>query len=150
MTDTGFVLVKMNNDPIYDTLLQTIKEVEKNNPTGQTIIFNSYCDKINLYNLPILHLSKAQFFEGNLFIFDLPSVILTKNFPNVKKKILYTTSAQWSGNNASYDQWESLYLQDSLDILTNSQSLYDLYSICWKTPIGISERFSYEEISKFL
>lgn len=151
MKEIGFVLIKMLNDQAYDNILQTIKNIEKNNPYGQTIIFNSYSERIDNYNLPVLHLSQSQFFYGTLFLFDLPSVILTSKFPNVKNRILYTNSAPWAGNpNSQYQEWKSLYGQESLNIITANKELYDIYNICWKQPIGISERFNYEEISKFI
>jgi hypothetical protein len=151
MNDVGFVLVKIFNDDVHDTILSTIKEVEKNNPYNQTVVFNSYCDKSNVYNLPILHLSQSQFFNGTLFVFDLPSVILTSKFPNLKKRILYTGALPWATNPGTrYDEWRSLYDQNSLDILVNDIDTYNIYNICWKKPIGISERFNYEEVSKFI
>lgn len=149
--DIGFILIKLTNDPIYDTILQAAKEIEDNNPYGQTLIFNSYSDKVNTYNLPILHLSQSQFFYGTLFMFDLSSVILTKKFPNVKNRILYTNNAPWINSPGTrYSEWSSLYEQENLDILTNNMDLYEAYNICWKKPIGILEEFNYDKIKKFL
>lgn len=149
--DVGFLLIKLDNDPIYDSILQTIKEFENNNPYHQTIIFNSHCARINTYNLPILHLSQAQLFYGSLVIFDLQSIILTKNFPNLTKRVLYANSAPWEkAPQSHYKEWNSLYNQPSLDIVTSTQHLYNIYNICWKKPIGISEAFSYETFSKFV
>lgn len=149
--DIGFILIKLDNDPIYDTILQTIKQFEDNHPYNQIIIFNSYCNKINTYNLPILHISQSQFFSGSLVIFDLPSIILTKNFPNFKKRILYTSATPWENNPQSrFQEWNSLYSQQSLDIVTSNTKLYDIYNICWKKPIGIAEVFNYETFSQFV
>lgn len=151
MMDIGFVLIKMNNDKVYDNILQTIQQIESKNIFNQTVIFNSYSEKINTYNLPVLHLSQSQFFKGKLFLFDLPSIILTSKFPNVTQRILYTDSTPWVNSPGTrHSEWQSLYGQQSLDILTDSNELYDIYDICWKKPIGVSQRFSYEEISKFI
>lgn len=149
--DIGFLLIKLDNDPMYDTMLKTIKDFETNNPYNQVVIFNSSCNKIDTYNLPILHLSHAQLFYGTLVIFDLPSIILTKQFPNLTRRILYTNSAPWEKNPQSrYNEWDSLYNQNSLDIVTSNEHLYNIYNICWKKPIGISEVFNYETFSKFI
>lgn len=146
-SDVGFILVKSNNEKIYDDIFKTIKNIEDNNPYNQTLIFNSYNEKVETYNLPILHLSQAQFFYGTLFLFDLPSIILSNRFPNVTKRILYTGSLPWYANSTTtYQEWASLYNQENLDIITSNTELYDIYSICWKKPLGVSERFSYEEI----
>lgn len=149
--DIGFVLIKLDNDPKQDQILQTIKNFEINNPTKQVIIFNSVCNKINTYNLPILHLSQSQFFYGSLVIFDLPSIILSKDFPNLKKRILYTDSTPWEKNpHTRYEEWNSLYNQSSLDIVTANERLYNIYNICWKKPLGIAENFNYETFSHYL
>lgn len=151
MKDVGFIIVKLLNNKVCEDIVSTIKQIEKRNAYGQTIIFTSYSEKTNTYNLPVLHLSQAQFFTGTLFLFDLSSVILTSKFPNVKNRILYTNAAPWANNpQTSYEEWSSIYNQENLNILTNSQEMYDIYDICWKKPIGVSERFNYEEIAQFV
>lgn len=151
MTDIGFVLLKMNNDKVYDDILQTIKEFENNYPNNQIVIFNSYSEKINTYNLPILHLSQSQFVKGTLIIFDLPSIIVTNKFPNISKRILFANNIPWQNNTqTTYSEWLSLYNQDNLDIITSSKELYDIYDICWKKPLGICEGFKYENVKKFI
>lgn len=147
----GFILINLLNDVTYDHILQQIKKFEQNNIFGHTVIFNSFCNKVETYQLPILHLSQAQFFEGSVFIFDLPSILMTSKFPNYNKRILYTNNIPWMQNPKSfYAEWESLYQQNNLDILVTNQNLYDAYSLCWKKPIGIAEVFSYEQLSKFI
>jgi hypothetical protein len=149
--DIGFILIKLQNDPIHDNILRTAKEIEKNNIYGQTVIFNSFSEKVETHNLPILHISQAQFFNGKIFIFDLPSIILTEKFPNITRRILYTNSSPWTiSTNTQYKEWKSIYNQESLDILSGSKMIDDIYNICWKKTIGISERFSYEEIKEYL
>ena len=149
MTDIGFIMINIDNN-VEDSIFKTIQQIESNNPYKQTIIFNSYCNKINTYNLPILHISQAQFFTGVLFLFDLASVLLTNNFPNIKKRILYINNTPWSSGLTSYSEWESLFNQESLELLTANQELYDIYEICWKKPLGISKGFNYEDISPFI
>lgn len=147
----GFVLIKLQNNPMQDKILQTIKKIEEKNIYGQTVIFNSFTDKADTLNLPILHLSQAQFFYGDLFLFDLASVIVTQKFPNINKRILYTNNLPWtSTNNNLYAEWESIYLQHNLDLLVDSESIYDIYDICWKKPIGIAEEFNYEKVVQYI
>jgi hypothetical protein len=147
----GFILIKLQNNQTHDNILQTIKQVEDNNIYGQTIIFNSYSERIDPYNLPILHLSQAQFFYGTLVLFDLASILLTQNFPNIEKRLLYTNSLPWlAANNTLYQEWKSLYMQDNLDFIVDSQATYDIYNTCWKQPLGIVEGFEYEKIKEYL
>lgn len=149
--DVGFLLLKLLNTPVYDNILNTLKNISINSPYNQAIIFNSYSEKVETFNLPILHLVQAKFFDGTLFLFDLPSVILTSTFPNIKKRILYTSEATWSQNPATpYREWSSLYNQSNLEFIVPNQELSDIYEICWKKPLTISEHFDYDEIKKFI
>jgi hypothetical protein len=145
----GFILIKLQNNQTHDKILQTIKQIEQDNVYGQTIIFNSYSERIDSYNLPILHLSQAQFFKGSLVIFDLASILLTQKFPNIEKRLMYTNSVPWTVSSTNlYSEWRSLYLQDNLDFIVDSQATYDIYNMCWKKPLGIVEGFEYEKIKE--
>jgi hypothetical protein len=147
----GFILIKLQNTTTHDKILQTIKQIEDDNIYGQTIIFNSYSERIETYNLPVLHLSQAQFFHGKLIIFDLASILLTQKFPNIDKRLMYTNSLPWvTSNSTMYEEWKSLYFQDNLDFIVDSQATYDIYNTCWKQPLGIVEGFEYEKIKEYL
>ena len=149
--DTGFIFIKLNNENIYNQYFETIKKFIAENPLNQFVVFNSYNEKINTENIPILHLSHSKFFYGDLFLFDLASAMLTRSFTNTKKRYLYIRNIPWldAPNNAYYE-WTKIFDSDNLELIVPNQQLYDLYSICWKTPIGISENFSYDEISNIL
>lgn len=149
--NVGFVLIKMTNTSLYDSILYTIKEFINNNPFNQYVVFNSYCDKIQTLNIPILHLHQAQFFDGSLILFDLPSIILSKTFPNITDRLYYATDVSWAKSpTTNYQEWQSIYMQDNLNILAANQDIYNLYSICWQKPLGVAERFDYETISQYL
>jgi len=149
--DIGFVLIKLLNTNIYDSILNTVSEFIKNRPYQHHLVFNSYSEKINTFNVPIMHLQQAQFFSGSLILFDIPSIILTSKFPNASRRILFTSDTHWAQAGPSmYKQWKSIYEQENLDIIVTSPVLNDLYSICWKKPIATVERFSYDELSKYI
>ncbi|MFM7853270.1 MAG: hypothetical protein ACKO96_15440, partial [Flammeovirgaceae bacterium] len=133
----------------YDNILSTASEFIKNRPYQQHLVFNSYSEKVNTFNVPILHLQQSQFFYGKLILFDIPSVILTNKFPNISQRILFTSDAHWTQSQSTmYQQWKSVYDQNNLDIIVTSPVLNDLYSMCWKKPMATVERFSYDELSK--
>ena len=149
--DIGFLLIKMNNDSTYNRILKTISDFILNNPYNQYVIFNSFSDKIDTINVPILHINQAKFFYGNLFVFDFISCLLTQNFPNLSNRYLYTKDLFWTvdpGN--SYNEWESILMKDNLNIITHNKYVHDIYDMCWKKPIGISENFTYEELKNIL
>lgn len=149
--DIGFVLIKLLNNKIYDSILKTASDFIKYRPYQQHIVFNSYSEKINTFNVPIFHIQQAQFFYGKLILFDMPSVVLSNKFPNIDKRILFTSDAHWvQSNTGMYEQWRSIYEQDNLDIIVTSPVLNDLYSMCWKRPVATVEQFTYEELSKYI
>jgi hypothetical protein len=149
-TNVGFIIINLTENT-DKKILHTIKEIETNNVFGSTIIFSSNNNMVNSIDLPVLHLSQAQFFKGTLFLFDMPSIILTNNFKTLNKRILCSNSTPWTkGPNTHYKEWKSLFGNESLQILSGSQEHYDVMSICWKQPIGIMENFDYENIKQYI
>lgn len=149
--DNGFVLIKIDNSTIYSNIFDTILSFIKDNPYSQNIIFNSFSEKIDNSKIPILHLNQAKFFYGNIFVFDFISLILTKKFPNIYKKYFYAQDIPWeSVPNTNYQELCSFLLNNDVEIIAKNQYIYDIYNICWKKPIGISENFDYESLKQII
>ena len=149
--DIGFFICKLTNNPEHNKILNTINHFIENNPYQQYLVFNSFCENINTHNIPMLHLSHAKFFYGNLFVFDFISLILASKFPNIKNIYYYANNIPWNESMRSkYTDWEQIFDMDHLKIITTNQPLYDIYNIVWKKPAGISENFSYEELANIL
>ena len=147
----GFVLPKLSNHVFFTDLFKTIHEFIEENPFDQIVIFNSFSEITQPLNIPIFHLSHAQFFTGDLFLFDIISVILTKSFPRANNRYIYAQDAPWkSHRGVAYSEWLDMYDQDNLEIIAKNKDLYDLYHKCWKKPKGISESFKYEEIAQII
>lgn len=134
----------------YDNIFKNIYELINKNPYSNIVIFSSTCDKISTHNIPVLHLTQAKFFNGDLWMFDIMSLVISKNFPNLNRKLLYCNDIPWlQSRNTSYNEWKSLYAQN-IDFITTNQYLYDIYSICWKIPLDIMESFDNEKIQHIL
>jgi hypothetical protein len=146
----GFLLFNIDNSDSFDIILKNISELIKINYSSNIVIFSNNCDKINTYNIPILHVNHAKFFDGNLWLFDVLGIVFAKNFTNLNKKILYTNETPWIKNrNNSYNEWKQLYSND-LDFVVANQYIYDIYSLCWKKPIEIMEKFDHEKIQDII
>ena len=147
----GFVLPKLSNHVFFTDLFKTIHEFIEKNPFDQIVIFNSFSEITQPLNIPIFHLSHAQFFTGDLFLFDIISAILTKSFPRANNRYIYAQDVPWMTNpGVAYSEWLEIYGQDNLEIIARNKDLYDLYHKCWKKPKGISESFKYEEIAQII
>lgn len=149
--DIGFVLIRIENNPFYNIIFDTIQTFIKNNPYNQCVIFNSFCEKIDTSNIPILHLNQAKFFHGNLLVFDFISILLTRNFPNIKNLYYYAQDLPWESEpKVSYNELSKILIDTNINIIAKNQYIYEIYDICWKQPIGISEKFDYESLKKIL
>ena len=146
----GFLLTNIDNSNYYNELFQQISLLIKNNPYHHICIFNSHSEKINTMNVPILHINQAKFFDGNMFIFDISSLHLIKNFPLIEHKYFVAQDINWIRSYNNYQEWRYILEQDNLDIIASNQYIYDIYDICWKKPVAIMESISYENISKLL
>jgi len=148
--DIGFVIVSLDNNNTSTILCNTISTFIKNRPDRQISIFNSYCERLDTMNIPMLHISQAKFFNGDLVFFDIPCLLLSKQFPLINKKYFYAQNAPWTDIQESYSSWKQLFGQENLNIITKNKYLYDLYNIVWKNAIGTSENFSYEQINQLV
>ncbi len=147
----GFLLPYIDNTAEYNIIFQNISKLIKHNIYTNIVIFNSRCDKVSTDNIPILHINHAKFFKGDLFLFDISGLILTKQFTNINKKLLYCNDMPWIKiRNNNYREWENLYCSNTIDFIVTNKYLYDIYSLSWKEPIGIMESFDYEKIQKLL
>lgn len=146
----GFVLLNIENSSYYETIFSNINLLIKNNPFTNIVIFNSRCDRLSTLNVPILHINHAKFFNGDLWLFDIASLIITKNFTNINKKILYCDNIPWIKNrNANYSEWQNIF-NNNIQFVTTSQYLSDIYSICWTKPLAVMESFDHEKIQHIL
>ena len=143
--DIGFFMCKLTNNPEHNRILKTVKDFIDNNSYQQYLVFNSFCENVNQYSIPVLHLSHAKFFYGDLIVFDFISLIMASKFPNIKNLYYYATNIPWNESTRSrYTDWEKIFNLNQVQIIAANQPLYDIYDIAWKKPTGISENFSYE------
>ena len=149
--DIGFFIPKISNIPQHDVVLRTVKEFIDNHPYNQYVLFNSFYDKIETYNIPILHLSHAKLFYGDLFVFDFVSLVLASQFPNISNLYYYASNCPWVGATTSnYESWKKILELKHLNIITSNEYIDDIYNICWRKTAGISEQFNYEQLSKII
>jgi len=147
--DYGFLLIKI--DQRYKGLINSISDIANHRPYDQTCIFNSNHIDLPVDDLPILHLNEMKYFFGNLFVFDIAGLILSQECPNIHNRYYYAVDAPWIDNTkAFYREWKNLFEQDNLEIIAQNKHVADIYEICWKKPILVTEEFSYDTISKII
>lgn len=146
----GFVILNIDNSEYYDIIFENINLLIKNNPFTNIVVFSSNCDRLSTLNVPVLHINHAKFFNGDLWLFDMVSLIICKNFTNIKRKIFYCNDIPWIKNrNNNYEEWKKIY-DDNIQFVAGNKYLFDIYSICWTTPVDIMETFNHEKIQHIL
>lgn len=153
MKDVGYIILDLKANKQNNQIIDYANKSQSANCYKQDVIFSTNCDLIVAPQLPILHVSQSKFFYGNLFVFDINSILLTSQSPNIENRYFYAQDIPWaksSDANREYNYWYYLFNSSNLQIIAANQQIYDIYSICWKKPMGISETFDYETIQRFL
>jgi hypothetical protein len=149
--NVGFLLPKLDNETHTQKIVYEISSYIYNNPKDHIVIFSSYNKIIDNYNVPILHINESKFFFGDLFIMDLPSVILSNKYPNISKRYFYTNSIPWEKNpNFLYTEWLGVYDSNNINIIVSDERLFNIYNICWKKPINIMETFNHDKLAQII
>lgn len=148
--DLGIIASQLSNNEETLHLVQFAQDYTKNNPYNQICFFNSFCDMVSSPGVPILHLSQAKFFYGNLFVTNIQDAELCLNFPNIYKILFFASSLPWTEQLKNYRYWENIFLNNKVNIIANNQKIYDIFKLCYKQPICLSERLSYETIQEYI
>lgn len=148
--DLGFILLKLQNSITHNNLLKNIHEFIVNRPHSQIVLFNSYCDILDNNMVPILHLSQAKFFYGNMVTMDLSSLYLSTRFINLEKVFFYATYIPWMEHYKPFAFWKKLFDTNNIEIIAHNKEIADIFEIVWKKPICISEEFTYEKLQNIL
>ena len=150
-SDVGFLLpdTKIIED-IYSMVTDLIGKDFKN----QYLCF-SHTQQKNYSGLgiPILSITESKFFYGSLFVFDTESLVICKNFPNIKKIYYYMTDIPWKNTvHINYFDLRNLYQENTnIEVITKTPSLYNIYKNCWnKQPLGIMEELNYENFKRLI
>lgn len=149
--DIGFLIFRLTNSVFCDRALECAKNISIHRPFDQVVVFNSFSDKINTSNIPILHLNHAKFFKGDLIIFDLMGIVMSQNFTNISKRYLYVTDMPWlNAGSTRYKEWSQVYMANNVEIIASNEKLFDIYKLLWKKPIGICEDLNYEKLQNLI
>ena len=147
----GFLLLTVNQTKEHAQILQAINGLCAIRPQDNIVLFNNYFEAVDTdqkyYTLSINH---AKYFKGHLFVFDTQSAMLVSGFPAQDKQILHMSELEWYGQQSPYTTWHNIYMQERLDIITNTKENYDIIDICWKKPKALIEALDGESLNRIL
>ena len=149
-SDLGFFAITLENNTIHDNMCSLIEKYIFNNKNSQIVIFNHYCEKINTNNIPLLPLSYAKYYTGDIVVFDIPYLILASNSINSKNIYYYAQNIPWKISYNNYSDWERIFRNKKIKVISANQYIHDIYNIVWNNSVGISEDINYEKFCQFI
>lgn len=148
--DVGFILPSLKNEEQANLMCKLIKMLIDNNPKTQFCAFNQHCDLIDTSQVPLMPISHARYFIGDLFVFDFPSLIITVNFPTAKNIYYFTNATPWSTSYNEYESWANIFSKNNLKVISNSEDICEIYNLMWQNCLGTIKELNYETILSVL
>lgn len=145
----GFLIPSLEHNPIHDKIISFSRYIKQKNQLGETLFFVSSCKRSDINDIPIMHILHSKFFDGTLFLFDIPSILMSKSFPNLKNRYFYTFQTFWSPD-SPYNTIKNIILDTSLEIIVSDEHLYHIYDICWKQPKLTAELTDHEKLCSII
>lgn len=148
--DIGFVIPSLTNDQRSSSLCDIINALIIKNKSIQFCIFNQYCDLIDCKNVPLIAMSHARYFNGDLFVLDFPSLVITTNFPNIKNIYYFTNSMPWAEQYNEYNVWKKIFNKSNIKVFSTNESVCDIYNIVWENETKLIKEINYETITSII
>lgn len=151
--DIGFYIIDIDsNNETDNRRLECLNKLCELRPYDNIVLFNSNLRAIDIdYKYYALHLSEAKYFKGILFMFDIKSILLARNFPAPKRKILFLENTDWQNDHRfPYMFWRNIYVNKDIELISTTKEIDDLCKICWKDPLSHIENYNHEEINDVL
>lgn len=149
-TDLGFFAIKLENNTFHDKICSLIDGYISNNHQSHIVMFNHICEKIETKQIPLLPISYAKYFKGDLVVFDIASLLVAVDCININRVYFYAQNMPWINSYNDYSDWEYLFKNDKIKIIANNEHLHNIYNIVWNNSLGVSEDITYDKFSKFI
>ena len=148
--DLGFIIPSLINNEECNAICELINGLVENNKKYQFCIFNQYNELPDTRLVPLMPISHAKYFDGDLLTFDFPSLVMAINFPLTRNINYLTNSAPWSMSYNRYSSWKNIFNKQNLRIFTNSKEISEVYNIAWNIKAKIIKEINHESIYQIL
>lgn len=148
--DLGLISYNMPNSSLTIKYLELLRQLTKNRPFNQYVIFNSYNEILDTLSVPILHVSQAKFFYGDIIVCDMSSLLLAIECVNARNVYYYCDQIPWEENIREYSYWQKIFTSSSLKVIAKDQKIYDIFELLWKKPIATIKDLNYESINNII
>jgi len=148
--DIGFVLPSLKNEEQSYLMCSLIRLLINKHPKTQFCIFNQHSDLVNTHNVPMLPMSHARYFHGDLFVFDFPSLVISINFPTIQNIYYFTNAIPWSTSYNEYESWVDIFVRDNLKIITHNEDIGNIYEMMWNNKLSVIKELNYDTVLSIL
>lgn len=148
--DLGFFALTLENTTLHENICKLISLYIENNKDKQIVFFNQYCEKINTYNIPILPISYSKYYNGDLVVFDMASLLIAVNSIKAENIYFYANNIPWQASYSGYGDWKAIFGNKKLKVIAENKYLYDIYNIVWDNSLGVCEEIVYEKFCKLV
>jgi hypothetical protein len=149
-TDLGLIMYGLPNNSYSHKHFSLLNNFVMHRPFNQHLIFNSYNECIETLSVPILHVSQAKFFYGNLLALDMKSLLLAIECINCTNIYYYSTEIPWEKEIRPFSYWNKIFSTKNLNIIAQNQKINDIFELMWTKPLAKIEDLTYESISNIL
>lgn len=149
-TDLGLISYDLSNSSSTVQYLELLRQLTQHRPFNQYVVFNSYSEVVDTLCVPILHVSQAKFFYGDILVCDMPSLLLAIECVNTSNIYYYCNHIPWEQNIRDYSYWQKIFTNNSLNIIAKDQKIYDIFELLWKKPIATIKDLNYESINNII
>ena len=151
MDNIGFFLPKLQGEK-HTAIIEHISTYISNNTDKQIVVFCSNTDVVFPWNVPVLHVNEAKYFDGSIVVFDILSALIIKNFKTQKNKYFWVGSAiPWSNNpSESYQTFQNIFDDKDITFVVADQTIQDIYEICYDKPQHVFKEFNHENLQKLI
>ena len=89
----------------------------------------------------VLPIYEAKYYSGTLLVWNLLSLELTLDFPNLTKIVYYQNNdIPWSTNKSiPYVAWARLFENPKVSMIVDNPTVHEIFKLTWKEPTLITD-----------
>jgi hypothetical protein len=133
------ITINPGHDELMLKWLDSLSSINKS--LNLSVFSSSYNVNQPLKKFTVLPLYEAKYHTGTAFVWDLLSLELILDFPNIHKIVYYqNNNLPWLQNRyIGYAAWAKIFDNDRVSIMVDNPTIQQIFKLTWKEPHLINE-----------